>query len=316
MLNRGLEMLQRFRRFLAIGCTALFLVGIADAQTITFIHTDHLGSPIAETDLGGQLIWSAARSAYGDIRTTTGTSEHDPIGYTGASRDSSSGLIYLHNRYYDSTLGRFLSVDPERFQVSNPISFNRFAYGNNNPYRFVDPDGRIPVDTIADIGFVIFDTGALIWDEVFNSGANRTANLAALSADAAGVLIPYATGLGLVARAANAGSKIIGKGGLKMFSRAGEYGIQSYKDLMKLKKGTGLHAHHLIEKRFASILGVKQGDMAAIALKPAEHLPFTKAWAKAIPTGQGTANATKESIEAAARQIYKDYPEILLALGL
>jgi hypothetical protein len=39
--------------------------------------------------------------------------------------------------------GRFLSVDPVTTDVGTGGNFNRYVYGNNNPYRFKDPDGRI-----------------------------------------------------------------------------------------------------------------------------------------------------------------------------
>jgi hypothetical protein len=39
-------------------------------------------------------------------------------------------------------LGRFMGIDPKGFSPVNPRSFNRFAYGNNNPYAYIDPDGR------------------------------------------------------------------------------------------------------------------------------------------------------------------------------
>jgi uncharacterized protein RhaS with RHS repeats len=45
-------------------------------------------------------------------------------------------------RHYDPLIGRFLSIDPAPFTESNPHSFNRYAYANNNPVKFVDPDGR------------------------------------------------------------------------------------------------------------------------------------------------------------------------------
>jgi hypothetical protein len=48
-------------------------------------------------------------------------------------------------------LGRFASVDPVGFSESNPMSFNRYSYGNANPYRFVDPDGREVYDVHADV---------------------------------------------------------------------------------------------------------------------------------------------------------------------
>jgi hypothetical protein len=48
----------------------------------------------------------------------------------------------MQQRYYDPSFGRFLSVDPLT-AYENPVgAFNGYRYGNNNPYKFVDPDGR------------------------------------------------------------------------------------------------------------------------------------------------------------------------------
>jgi hypothetical protein len=104
--------------------------------------------------------------------------------------------------------------------------------------------------------------------------------------------------------------------GLKALSKADDFGIKSFNDLKRSIKGTGLQAHHLIEKRFADVLGVHPNKMYAIAVTKAEHHVFTSAWRKAIPYGQGTANATQQQIQNTAKQIYKDYPDILNALGL
>lgn len=104
--------------------------------------------------------------------------------------------------------------------------------------------------------------------------------------------------------------------GLKALSKADEYGIKSYDELRGILKGSDLQAHHLYEKRFANILGVNAREMESIAASKAEHQVFTNAWRKAIPYGEGTANATLEQVNNAARQIYKNYPEILKALGL
>ena len=45
-------------------------------------------------------------------------------------------------RYYDPVAGRFLSVDPVLTDENTGASFNRYVYVNNNPYKYVDPDGR------------------------------------------------------------------------------------------------------------------------------------------------------------------------------
>jgi uncharacterized protein RhaS with RHS repeats len=45
----------------------------------------------------------------------------------------------MQARYYDPVIGRFYSNDPIGFRDIH--SFNRYAYANNNPFSFVDPDG-------------------------------------------------------------------------------------------------------------------------------------------------------------------------------
>jgi hypothetical protein len=99
-------------------------------------------------------------------------------------------------------------------------------------------------------------------------------------------------------------------------TKAGEYGVWPYRTLIADLKGTGLQAHHLLNQRFARVLGQVQGSMASIAVTDAEHQGFTNAWRTAIPYGpSGTGNATPASIEMAARRIYAGYPELLVALG-
>ena len=52
----------------------------------------------------------------------------------------------MQARYYDPVIGRFYSNDPVGYTSSNPVmSFNRYLYANNNPYKYVDPDGEFAV---------------------------------------------------------------------------------------------------------------------------------------------------------------------------
>jgi uncharacterized protein RhaS with RHS repeats len=48
----------------------------------------------------------------------------------------------MQQRYYDPIAGRFLSVDPVTTNAKTGDFFGRYHYANNNPYKFVDPDGR------------------------------------------------------------------------------------------------------------------------------------------------------------------------------
>ena len=53
----------------------------------------------------------------------------------------------MQARYYDPVIGRFYSNDPIGFRDVH--SFNRYAYANNNPYKYVDPDGKAVFTAIA-----------------------------------------------------------------------------------------------------------------------------------------------------------------------
>jgi len=53
-----------------------------------------------------------------------------------------SGLLYYGARYYDPTMGRFISADTEIPDIDNPQSLNRYSYVLNNPLNLVDPTGH------------------------------------------------------------------------------------------------------------------------------------------------------------------------------
>lgn len=42
-----------------------------------------------------------------------------------------------------------MGVDPVPFQEGSVHSFNAYMYGNNNPYKFVDPNGNSPISVFA-----------------------------------------------------------------------------------------------------------------------------------------------------------------------
>ena len=127
----------------------------AQSYDVSFIHTDHLGSPVAVTSVTGEVIWNAQFSAYGKEYQGTGTPAQDPIGFAGSSNDRQTGLVYMQARFYDPDIGRFLSVDPVGFTTDNVMSFNRYLYVNNNPYEYIDPDGEFlkAITTAVKVGY-------------------------------------------------------------------------------------------------------------------------------------------------------------------
>ena len=131
----------------------LSLLGVNPAsatETVTYLHTDMAGSPIAATDSAGNVIWRENYRPYGERTKNQPASASNRQFFHDKPFDQDSGLSYFGARYYDPVVGRFMGVDPKGFDEKNLHSFNRYAYGNNNPYKYKDPDGRA-AETVIDI---------------------------------------------------------------------------------------------------------------------------------------------------------------------
>jgi RHS repeat-associated protein len=117
-------------------------------NTPVYLHTDHLGSPVAGTDTAGNVAWTEMLSPFG-ITANNPVANDDQGVFTGHIRDADTGLSYMQARYYDPVMGRFLSVDPVGYSgAADTGMFGRYAYTWNNPINMTDPDGKqiAPVD--------------------------------------------------------------------------------------------------------------------------------------------------------------------------
>lgn len=103
-------------------------------------HLDHLGSPVASTDWSGGLLWRESYTPFGDRRSDP-VANRDKPSFTGHIDDDATGLTYMQARYYDPTLGRFLSSDPVGFIQGGVNYFNPYAYLSNDPINKIDPTG-------------------------------------------------------------------------------------------------------------------------------------------------------------------------------
>jgi RHS repeat-associated protein len=123
--------------------------------------------------LGGESVAEAQVSLGNGSQSVNNTN----VGYTGHQWDDASGLNYMQARYYDPVIGRFMSNDPVGF--TNIHNFNRYAYANNNPYKFTDPDGRFACGELCIIAVGV--VAGLVFDEAIevirgedNSAGNAT----------------------------------------------------------------------------------------------------------------------------------------------
>jgi RHS repeat-associated protein len=105
-----------------------------------YYHRDHQNSIIALIDKEGKIIESYSYDPYGNITHHTKTLEtYNPYGYTGREIDTDD-LYYYRARYYDPTIGRFITPDPIGFAGGDT---NFYRYVGNDPVNFTDPSGLL-----------------------------------------------------------------------------------------------------------------------------------------------------------------------------
>lgn len=142
------------------GFSSVFKTTYAEASDdIVFFHTDILGSAVAAVNEQGDLCWHESYSPYGekvfndDVLPGVGMPAGcgllgDERGFTSHTQDYDSNLVYAQQRYYDPSVGRFLSIDPLSISSSDVRTINRYSYAVNNPYRYTDPTGENAADGI------------------------------------------------------------------------------------------------------------------------------------------------------------------------
>jgi RHS repeat-associated protein len=149
---------------------------------VSYVHTNHLGAPIAVTDGNAATIWQAQYTPYGqrvgdrDVAQTAKAIQLD-LRLPGQWADAETGLHYNDQRYYDPQLGRYISADPLGLQGG----LNRYAYVGNNPMGFTDPlglvlfafDGTGNTNVQTDLGSE--DSVSNVWRfyQAYNSGNRR-----------------------------------------------------------------------------------------------------------------------------------------------
>ena len=107
-------------------------------------HHDNLQSVLGLSGHDGTVLQTMAYDPFGNKAATSGSATNNTPMFTGREQDADTGLYYFRARYYDPTLGRFLTQDPKGFAVG----VNFYAAMGDNPINANDPYGTFLEDSV------------------------------------------------------------------------------------------------------------------------------------------------------------------------
>lgn len=133
-----------------------------DGQTYFYVR-DALKNIVAITDYAKNVIVEYFYNAYGQTVDMVGSKAEtigviNPYRYKGYRYDDETGFYYVGSRYYSPEIGRFIGIDDVSAYTDNSemsVNYNPYAYANNNPIKYYDPDGRAAVLVIGGISIGI-----------------------------------------------------------------------------------------------------------------------------------------------------------------
>lgn len=112
-----------------------------------YYATNIQGDVTAILNTSGTAVVEYTYDAWGNILTTTGSmastlGTHNPLRYRGYVYDHETQLYYLHSRYYNPAMGRFINADVDASTGHGLLGTNMFAYCGNNPVNNTDASGQ------------------------------------------------------------------------------------------------------------------------------------------------------------------------------
>ena len=119
-----------------------------------FYQNDHLGTPQKLTAINGAVVWAAKYTSFGEADVEASSTITNNLRFPGQYYDQETGLHYNFFRYYDSTLGRYLTSDP----IGLAGGINLYGYVLNDPINLIDPIGlECKIESFESLGKVVGD---------------------------------------------------------------------------------------------------------------------------------------------------------------
>ncbi|MEU7511535.1 putative adhesin [Streptomyces sp. NPDC042898] len=148
------------------------MVAIRTPQSLTWHATDHNGTGNLQIDAASQAVTRRYTQPFGEDRGAAPANWTGEKGFVGGTKDP-TGLIQIGARSYDADSGRFVSADPV-MDLKDPQQVNGYAYSNNNPVTFADPDGRFLIPFIGIIVAAVLIVQAVLSSPGTTTGSSGT----------------------------------------------------------------------------------------------------------------------------------------------
>lgn len=116
-------------------------VSNSSSKDYYYLYNGH-GDVVQIIDRDGRIVNTYLYDEWGNI-VNQKQKIKNPFKYAGEEYDEETGLYYLKSRYYDPTMGRFISKDTFEGTLTNPMTLNGYTYAYNNPIKYIDPTGHV-----------------------------------------------------------------------------------------------------------------------------------------------------------------------------
>jgi RHS repeat-associated protein len=143
------------------------------AESLLYVHTDHLGRLQKMTNASRTVVWDAQYAPFGEEHAIAGAAYNDER-FPGQLWDDETGFHYNYFRDYDPKTGRYLQSDP----IGLVAGLNTYGYVGGNPIRFIDPFGLLCTysQSSGRMTCVNDQTGEIYYDQIGYSGAGSGRN--------------------------------------------------------------------------------------------------------------------------------------------